>query len=311
METGAHSEKLEKIVRSFAQELPADIRLQVHLRKVEKAPLSVIWQTHDEPSEHLACTRIAGAVEKRQRTVLVTDSEKDSLLRGLEVPTLSSAICVPIFDEDKYLIGLLYGESRERKEAFSAQDRFKWEAQGRRLGPVLGRLRSTFQAQKKAKKTPYDFLFSPLTLVFAGVLLVMSFFWVMAPADTPPPPDRAAQKNSTAGPHKVAQRYAQYLKEENFHQAWLLLDPVLQTRWPEEQFTQRHQDWLKNEQNKAAMDRREVSRIQRSAGAASVTLFPHNEDKEPSKWVWEFRETSQGWKLSKLEGPVDSPEESH
>lgn len=303
-------QQIENLAQKICQGLTSSGRARLYLRKVDGKPLSVAWESHKGCSEHLEFSRILGACEKRQRTVVILDANKDSLLRDIQPRTIQSAMGIPIFDEDKHLIGVFYVEDQDKVEAFPSSDKFEWERRVREFGPLLSARRNVLEKQKMQRKTPYDFLFSPLTLAVAGVLLLTSIVWLMAPADKVPPPPRETKKNATIGPHKVAEQYAQYLREGSFEQAWLLLDPVVQVRWPLGEFSSQHSTWVKAKDHADSLANREIGRVQRSQGEASVKLFPSGQSGDVTKWVWHLRETSKGWKLTSTEGgPVISPDE--
>jgi GAF domain len=300
--------KLKSMEARILDLLPESSQAELFLCVSEKAPLKLIWASHGrEAHEANDQVRLRNTCRKRQRTVLVHDAEKDSLLRNIEKRTLRSALCVPVLDESKQLIGLLCLFS-DKVEAFTNQDKFAWKREARNCAPLL---QSKFRLEEKVrteKKSPYAYLYSPLTLITAAILGLGLFFWTLAPADKAPQPDPTAIPNSTYGPRSVGQTFMDHLQKEELTQAWQLLDPTLQNRWSEVDFVSQFESWSKADNHKAILEQRSISQLQRSDDRAKAIFYATEVEGDDGRWNWEFRESNGSWKLVWMEGgPVESP----
>ena len=293
--------RLKKLTAEVQKNLPGQASGHVLFKKLDRSPWSVLWSTSGEKLEGKAdLGRLTGACDKRQRTVVIYEAESDPLVRSVATRNFQSALCAPVLDETKHLIGLLLLESNVPR-AFEPGDRFKWEQLARELGRVLPEYRISVDAQVTRRASKYDFLFNKTFAMIFALVAVMGLFWLLAPSPDKPAPLPAAQTRNDPQPVKeAAERFLQGLQTEDYEKAWTLLDPDLKRRWPSAEFVNLMRD------KGQSLQKRSLSRVQRTGEKAVVYLFPPPQGSD--KWTWTLRQTNQGWCVTELRGgPVESP----
>jgi hypothetical protein len=298
--------RLEKLGTQLMESAPDGVRAFVYMQGTAKSPFKELWRHGSkDKGRGVDGDRVMGACRKRQRTVIVYDAEKDSQMRGIRMRTFHSALCSPIFDDTKTPIGMILMIS-EQAEAFAKNHRFAVERVARDYAGIIETYRKV-PAHKKKAPSPYDFLYSPITLVASLAILLVLIGWSFAPGDPEPEPHHTAVPNSTVGPTDVAQDFLVGLQEGRYEDAWAMFDPALRQRWSSEDFHRAMTAWTKDEKNREILAARGPSRVQRQNQTANVSLFESSVVGDSGRWNWELTERSGTWKVTWLEGPVTTP----
>lgn len=298
--------RLEKLGAELIATVPDDVRAYVFLQATGKSPLQELWRHGSKDSgKGIDGERVIGACRKRQRTVLVYDAEKDSTMRGVSMRTMLSAVCTPILDETRTPIGLILVTSK-RAETFNKDHKFAIERMARDYAAVLDAYRKV-PTQEKVEPAALGFFYSPLTLIAAVSILLVLLGWSFAPGDPEPAPDPTSVPNSTVGPSEVAQDFLKSLQEDKYAEAWALFDSGLQQRWPSEEFDKAFSEWVGREQNREILLGRAPSRVQRQNEKARVLLFESSVEGDGGRWSWDLTRRDGEWRISVLDGPIQSP----
>ena len=145
--------------------------------------------------------RVLGICCKRQRSVLIHDAEKDTQMRGIKFRSFLSALCVPIFDQDKSLLGAFLMIA-EKPEVFTNEHKFALERAARDYGPTLAGMRRVTQTEEEKEETGERFklLFSPVVLGFTACALMLLGIWLLPPRRLlrqPPPLSRVRSRTKS------------------------------------------------------------------------------------------------------------------
>lgn len=301
--------QLEAVGQKLLEKFADGEVVRVFLRATHTAPLKQEWSSDGAPEVvGMDGERILGTVEKRQRSVLVYDASKDSLLRGVECPQLKSCLCVPIFDDYKFLIGLIF-VSATQENHFSNEDRLELE----RLSRDCSRL-SAGNAEAVSKSSDDNLPGSSLDVLFsapaqlAGLLMVMLLgIMAIGPARLVDAPQPKATVKTVTGPREASATFAQHLRVGEFADAWLTLAPELRSRWPQAEFVSAFTAWTADELHQQSLLSRKLPVVKQSGSEAEVTFLKPPESDDERDWVWKMTSTESGWQVSAMKGPVDGP----
>ena len=134
---------------------PEGVKAFLFMVVSDSLPLQEMWRSGDmEKGTGGDGKRVLGICCKRQRSVLIHDAEKDTQMRGIKFRSFLSALSVPIFDQDKSLLGAFLMIA-EKPEVFTNEHKFALERAARDYGPTLAGLRRVTQSEeeKDAEKT--------------------------------------------------------------------------------------------------------------------------------------------------------------
>lgn len=282
--------------------------VRIFLRATHTSPLKQVWASDGAVRmDGLDGQRVVGATEKRQRSVLIYDASKDSLLRGVEEREFMSCLCVPIFDDYKYLTGTLFVSS-ERVSMFSHEDRLELERVARDCSKlsVVESVTSKASPAESGSEGMRAFLLS--TPVVLGAFLVAMFLLLAAigPANitnTEPP----AVERTELTPAEITFVFAEHLRVGEFASAWQMLDPATQAQIRQSEFVERFQNWSSQPSHQQSLLTRRLPVLTVEENRATATfLKPEGSDQE-SDWIWELTLRNGRWTVTSLRGPVISP----
>jgi len=303
--------KLEKMGSNLMDELPDGAKAFLFMVVSDSLPLQEMWRSGDmEKGTGGDGKRVLGICCKRQRSVLIHDAEKDTQMRGIKFRSFLSALCVPIFDQDKSLLGAFLMIA-EKPEVFTNEHKFALERAARDYGPTLAGMRRVTQTEEEKEETGERFklLFSPVVLGFTACALMLLGIWLLSP-----PAKEAPQTTATAQPREithevpdVAARFLTNLQEGQFEQAWLLLSPPLRKRWASADFMRAWANWVAEGENSEILKQRQISKLQRHNNQTQITLLESPVSGDREHWNWELQEIDGEWGISKVSGPVKSP----
>lgn len=280
---------------------------RIFLRATYTSSMRQVWASEGAPEVvGMDGERIIGTVEKRQRSVLVYDAAKDSLLRGVEVRRFQSCLCVPVFDEYKFLVGLLFVAS-ERASAFSADDRLEVE----RLARESSKLSPTEPGQKPpppadASGGTFELLMSTPVKLGAILLLIFLTLAAIGPAkiaDAPPPQTERVELT----PAETVAKFAQHLRVGEFAVAWQMMHPSLQERASQNAFVSEFQNWSSEPRNQRSLLSRRMPVVKVEGERATATFHKPEGAQGESDWIWELSRDKLGWSITSLKGPIDRP----
>ena len=263
----------------------------------------VLWSSAEMESRE-AQERLIGACCKRQRTVVVHQGEKDSLLRGISDHRVGSALCSPVLDKFRALIGVLLLWSPE-PEGLGKPQKFALERATREISPKMAALKLREDGRSlKSRLNPYDFLYHPLTPILAFSLLAFLTVWSFRPATKPAAPPVSPTAYEEGTPELVAVGFLTYLRQENYPEAWAKLSPTLQKSWNLNSFTKDMKRLAAQESFLARVKARQISRIVKTDRQTEIILFESGLKGDVGRWTWTFKENPDGWTLISIDGPL-------
>ena len=266
-DTPTQHPKLEKMGSNLMEGFPDGVKAFLFIVVSDSHPLQEMWRSGDmEKGSGGDGKRVLGICCKRQRSVLIHDAEKDTQMRGIKYRSFLSALCVPIFDQDKSLLGAILMIA-EKAEVFTNEHKFALERAARDYGPTLAGMRRVTQSEEEKEESDERFklLFSPVFLGFTACALMLLGIWLFSP-----PAKERPQATATSQPreltHQVPDIAAQFLsnlQEGQFEQAWLMLSPALRSRWASTDFTRAWSNWVAEGDNNEILKQRQISKLQR------------------------------------------------
>ncbi len=284
------NQRLQSEIKVLSSKLtsrfPEGQTMRVFLRATPTSPLRQVWSAEGTPEVvGMDGERIIGTVEKRQRSVIIYDASKDSLLKGVEVRRFQSCLCAPIFDEYKFLTGLLFLAS-ERVSAFSADDRLELER--------LARDCSKWSFSEPGQKNPpapqpsgstLELLFSPPVKLASVIIFIFLILAAVGPAKiADAPPVEVGQVELS--PADAVTKFAQHLRVGEFAAAWLMTHPSFQNSTSQIAFVTEFQHWSSELKNQHSLLARKLP-VVRVDGERAVATFHKPEDaQDESDWVW-------------------------
>jgi GAF domain len=311
--TSSDSSRLNTLGFKLAEMFPAPAVCRIYARATITSPLKEVWNSGpDEEFVGMDGERILGTCEKRRLTILVRDASTDPHLRGVARRKFKSCLCVPVFDDSKHLIGLIYLSSTSA-ETFTTHSQITIEKMATEFTPVLASLNPTALPKKveKTGKGSFEFLYSPTTIVLGLALVLVGSLMLLAPTPAGiPEPGSGSQdgKVSVFGPREVTQTFAQHLRVGEYAQAWELFDPVLQERWPQEDFQSQLKEWSQSEEHQRILLERKLSGLKRLEKRATAVFYGSSVEGDSEPWNWELREFDDRWGIIWMQGgPVQSP----
>ncbi len=303
---GQHSAnpKLHKVGVKIAQTFPNADRVAIYARALNTHPMQEIW-CKGTPGEFIGLDgeRVVGTCQKKGRTVLVADAEKDPLLRGVEKRSFASSLCVPVLDDSRSMIGLLYLTSDKQKE-FSVQGRFAAEGLAREVSELL---REGTEIEGDTEASPIGLLSSPSVLIsLASVIVVMLLLVFVASRGGGKKID--VLTSDSAGAREAGRQFARYLRMGEFAPAWELLDPDLQKVWTMASFRNQMEVWTSQEKNQRILLEKKLSGLKFREGTAHAIFYPTGLEGDTDVWEWELKKVDDNWRLIRMDGgPVKSP----
>ena len=303
--------KLEKMGSNLMEAFPQGVKAFLFMMVSDSMPLQEMWRSGDmEKGTGGDGKRVLGICCKRQRSVLIHDAEKDTQMRGIKFRSFLSALCVPIFDQDKSLLGAILMIS-EKAEAFANEHKFALERASRDYGPTLAGMRRVTQSEEEKEDSSerFNLLLSPVVLGFTACALLLLGIWLFSP-----PPKENPQPTLTTQPREIthqvsviADQFLKNLQEGQFEQAWLMLSPSLRSRWASTDFTRAWSNWAAEGENSEILKQRQISKLQRHNNQTQVTLLESPVSGDREHWNWELQEIDGEWGISKVSGPLKSP----
>lgn len=299
---------LDKLAAPLLESVPERVGGFVYLRYSERLPLKELWRGGVEGvGTGGDGKRLLAMCEKRQRTVVVHDADKDTQMRGAKVRTFLSALAAPILDENRYLLGVVLMAS-ETVGAFEKEHRYAVERAARDFVPLLAALKSS-PAETKGdgsdKATPSSLGVYLYPLGLALLLLVLFAFSPTYRND--PPPVTVVQPVLNEDAKNVAMEFLESLRTEKYEQAWGKLDRGLRAKWSSQDFAARVNEWKDLGDNRTILSERTISRVQRHNRSAQIVLLESSVAGDRGQWTWEMEKVGGDWTMARLEGPVSSP----
>lgn len=298
-----------KIGEALLELLPKGVGAFLLVKISDDGTLKTLWRNPDGDEQGTGddAKRLQGICCKRQRPVLVHDAEKDIQMRGIRVRSFHSALCVPIFNEDKALLGVIFAASSET-DTFTNDHRYALERFAREYGPALSALREVPTSDREEKTGRFDFLFTPLVLGTVVFALALFGLWSFAPSAKKPQPTSTMTPQAIKNePLEVANLFLGELRERNYDSAWARLDSKLKSDWSPARFASQFSTWTDVGDGAKILESRRVSRAQRHNREAQVVLLESTVSGDRGTWVWNLREKDGRWSLTSLDGPVKSP----
>lgn len=263
-----------------------------------------VW-TKNKPGEFVGMDgeRVIGTCQKKNRSILIQDASRDPLLKEVEKRFLSSCLCVPILDDSRSQIGLVYLASNETK-AFSVQARFAAEGLAKEVAEIL-QLGS--EVEGDTDPSPIGLLSSPSVLIsLASVFLVMLLLVAVASRSQPAKQDEVT--SDSAGARETSRQFARYLRVGEFAQAWDFLDPDLQKSWSLASFRTQMEVWSGKENHQRILLDKKLSGLKFRDGTAHAIFYPTSIEGDSAQWDWELEKKENRWRIVKMDGgPVTSP----
>ena len=309
--TGSKTSTFEKLGKELMEIMPDGTRAFLMLRYSENLPLKELWRS-GPASRGIGGDgkRVLGLCFKRERAVLIHDAEKDTQMRGIRARSLSSALCVPIFDDEKSMLGALLLTS-DQAGAFAQEHRIAAERSARDFGPVVASLGQLPQVKHEIDPRSFEFLFSRVALGILMVLGVGLAVWATAPSPKRPnPPPSVVLPEVASEPRERSNDFLEALRSADYESAWEFLDPDLRGRWSSADFTRAMSDWAQRGDNSEILKNRKISKEQRHNRTALVLFWESSVQGDRGHWSWELREKGREWSIVRMEGPVNSPAES-
>lgn len=303
--------KLEKMGSNLMDELPDGAKAFLFMVVSENLPLQEMWRSGDmEKGIGGDGKRVLGICCKRQRSVLIHDAEKDTQMRGIKFRSFLSALCVPVFNSDKSLLGALLVIA-EKAEVFANEHKFALERAARDYGPTLAGMRRVVENAEESEEKPdrFKLLFSPVVIGSTACAAMLLGIWLFSP--TPKDyPDTNATSQPRAITHQVPDIAGQFLKnvqDGQYEQAWLMLSPRLRARWASTDFIRVWSTWVEESDHREILQQRVISKLQRHNKSTQVTLLESPVSGDRGHWNWELQESDGEWGISKIDGPIKSP----
>lgn len=303
---GQHSAnpKLHKVGVKLAQTFPNADRVAIYAKALNTNPMQEIW-CKGSPGEFIGMDgeRVIGTCQKKGRPVLITDADKDPLLRGVEKRHFSSCMCIPVLDDSRSMIGLLYLTSDKSKE-FSVQGRFAAEGLAREVSEIL---QAGSEVDGETDPSPIGLLSSPSVLIsLASVIVVMLMLVFVASSGGGQKGEEVTSDSS--GAREAGRQFARYLRMGEFAPAWELLDPELQQSWSMASFRTQMEVWTSQEINQRILLEKKLSGLKFRDGTAHAIFYPTGIEGDTDVWEWELKKLDGQWRLIKMDGgPVKSP----
>ena len=310
MASQTNSSELNRLGKKLVERFSDSTVVRIFSRPTNTMPMREVWSS--EPGEAVLGhdgERILGNCEKRLRSVLVHDATKDTALRGVAKHHFKSCLCVPVIDDSKYLAGLIYLTS-DSVGAFTTQDRFGVEHMARSAASGLSSIQRVSEVKPTEGETSYEFLYSPATLFGSLAFVLLLLFWAIGPFDTgvATAPNSSVSREMGFGPKQVAAEFAQHLRVGEFAQAWGLLDPELQERWPQSEFQSRLKEWSGSERNQKILLERKLAGLRFGESQAVAIFYGSSAEGDSGEWSWTLRELDGDWRIVGIGGgPIESP----
>ena len=296
--------KLHKVGVKLAQTFPNADRVAIYAKALNTNPMEEVW-CKGTPGEFVGMDgeRVMGTCQKKGRTVLVADGEKDPLLRGVEKRYFSSCMCVPILDDSRTLIGLLYLTSDKPKE-FSVQGRFAAEGLAREVAEIL---QEGTEVEGDTDPSPIG-LFSSHSVIISLVSVIFVMLLLVFVASRGGGVQTEELTSDSSGAREAGRQFARYLRMGEFAPAWELLDPELQKSWSMASFRTQMEVWTSEENNQRILLEKKLSGLKFRDGTAHAIFYPTGIEGDTAVWEWELKKVEDQWRLIKMDGgPVKSP----
>lgn len=300
--------KFERAGSELVKKLPAGTTVELCLFEADGA-CNTLWQSATPDVGRQALEALCKACRERQRTVLVQQGHTSSLFRGVDHHGIESAVCAPVFDRFQCLIGLVLAHSNKVGQ-LSTSHRYVLERGARDLAGLMATLNNQApEGDGKSEPSPYQFLYSPTTLIASACLLGFLVLWGFRPAPASSPRASASPITSRTSARAAAEDFLALLQEKKFEEAWASLAPELRAQWVSDDFIRQHQRWLsQNEKNPEILAGRGVSRMTSRGDMTEVLLFESAVPGDSGRWSWSLRKMSDGrWRIVSISGPL-SPE---
>lgn len=270
---------------------------------------TTVWQSATPDVGRQAVEALSTACRERQRTVLVQQGHTSSLFRGLDHHGIESAVCAPVFDRFKCLVGLVLAYSNKVGQ-LGTSHRYLLERGARDLSGQMSSVTNQSQeGEDKSEPSPCQFLYSPTTLVVAACLLAFLVLWGFRPAPASAPRASSTPAGSRDSARAAAQDFLALLQDKKFEEAWAGLAPELRAQWLSDDFIRQHQHWLsQNEKNPEILAGRGISRLTSQGDRTEVLLFESAVPGDSGRWSWSLRKMGDGhWRIVSISGPLSPP----
>lgn len=280
--------------------------IRIFSRSTNIAPLQEVWRsTGDQVPLSVADERVLGSCDKEKRSILVEDSTRHKLLKGIEQEKAGSILCCPILDEMRFLKGLIYLTAQEPK-AFNTHGRFACERISKDVGRALDRANElvpeSSDAEDSPRLSPAVMGVSLFVVFLVGALVFASVRRGAEPVSVP------TRVSSTRTSRDMAQELVRRLKVGEYGAVWEMFSPELQSRWPRRDFEAALSDWSKTESNQEAMLKRRLAGVKEEDGVEVAVLYGTSSETDPTEWNWGIGRHGEEWKVLWFRGgPVASP----
>ena len=305
---GRPNNKFSSLGQRLKELLPESVESYLLVQYSDSLPTKEVWRSDDTTSGVSGDgKRLLGVCAKRQRTVIVHDAEKDTLMRGIKVRSFSSALCVPIFSEDKTLLGTLLLVSKS-VGTFTKDHRYAVERFSRDYSAPLESIRATPKRDDSNDNKPPATFTNPFMLAGAILVVVVFGLWMGAPVEKLryiETEARIVQVNTES--RDRATSFLGFLREGDHNAAWESLSPELQSRWPQTEFDSQMANWSEFSTHQEALEARTISTFKRNGRKAQVVLRESRVQNDNGIWSWELEKLDGEWVVTSMKGPVDSP----
>jgi hypothetical protein len=298
--------RVYKTIRNVAGKLRQDLgsgaRLLVFVVDTFSGEMVPCWPLTDIPVLAKPSLELVKVCLKRERSVLISGKE-DPLLQTLIEVDFQCALCVPLADSDRNVVGVIYID-HQQTGALSNALRLQIERLARDLSGSLPRLGAPSPGPTAGPEPPPNWA-SKTAVALVGLLGVFLVFWLLAPADRPvPPPAEAVQKATRwkSDPSAVVHSFHQLLASRELAQAWELLHPDLQASLPRETFQEQAVLWFTDESNRWEFARRSVRKGESTPEDAQIYLDPAAELPDLETWQWHLKLSNGQWKIHDVQG---------
>jgi len=299
--------ELELIGKQLLQTFPKATRASIFTRATNTSPLQETWHNARSSQElGMDGDRILGTVEKWKRTVLVEDARSHKLLQNIQKHHFHSCLAVPILDNSRFLKGLIYLTSQS-PGTFNTHGRFACEKIAQQSVTILLNQDEKLVDGESPNLPSPSSIFSPRVLVASlTLILVVGLFLALVKGGE----NQTPGLSSRTAPREAAKDFLQHLRVGEFHQAWEMLEPSFQQKWPRELFQENLKAWTDQEGHQMILLTRDLNGIEiLDDGHATATLLPTSlEHDDGRKWSWELREGERSWLVADISGgPVEHP----
>lgn len=304
MISSAQVRRLEEMGAKLGAIVPDGVGIFIFLKVSDGQPFRQLWKSKGATGSGGGdAKRLLSICEKRQRSVFVHNAEKDTQMSGIKVHGFLSALCTPVFDAQKEVVGTIFVTSSQ-PEAFSKDHKFAVERMARDYCPVLSGVR-VYPVNSSSDTTAPDRSTSWMSPTSLGLVLFASVFflvWLLSLPSGESSSKKVVVENSKPGPSVVAHQFLGILGRHRFREAYRLLSQDLQSEISIEEFEEVMSAWFHDERNRWEFQYRLPSRESKSGLKADIYIAAPPQKRQGRSWHWVLEESDDGWKIDKLDG---------